>query len=132
MFTAKQVRQILNDHNGVFPATPDGYFDPEEYRTPIMGETYWNRRSDKVLTAGGAFKPSMSPDLDPALILKPKPKRYRFICDDPAPRVPVMGEWWVRTTTYETNSADTFIEVTGPNETFAGKLLVFRREEIAD
>lgn len=134
MFTAAQIHKIEERYHRSFPKTPVGFKDPAEYRTPCPGEHYLCPHAEKeeVRLAEHYFEnASKSPDQDPCLILIPKPKRYRFICDDPTPRRIKLGEW----TTYLKNNhvSEKFVQADDAFcEEVKYSVLIFRREEILD
>jgi hypothetical protein len=126
MFTAAQIREILRYYGNKWPDTPSEFHDPTEFRPAKEDENFFYR-DGCVGTAQFDFQ------TESVLILKPKPRRYRFICDDPTPRRPLEGEWWARRKdgcpglTPATEFVSSY-----PGAEYASDMLVFRREEIID
>jgi hypothetical protein len=127
MFTAAQIREILRYYWNKWPDTPSEFHDPTEFRPAKEDENFFCR-DGCVGTAQFDFQ------TESVLILKPKPKRYRFICDDPTPRRIKIGDWTAKYNMNVHPYAEDWVEVTASNiKFFLDPLcIIFRREEIID
>ena len=128
--THEQVGQILKSYPGGIPDLPSGW----EFTGNILSGNNelsgksWVGSSGQILRHNPACKYTANPVLE----VTEAPKRYRFICDDPTPRLARNQEWVaLRSYTSVILSAVEFV-VVDDVRLYPSPCLVFRREEVVD
>ncbi len=116
-FTAQQVREIIAVY-GKWPDTPEGYEEPEEWREVTAEEWCLGKGGSATMNVNGA---------GPRLILRPKPKRWRYTSDG-VRRQPHIGDF-LAVGSRDDRKADMWYEVRVQDE-FYYDYLVFTREEV--
>ena len=111
--TLDEVRDLISTYECV-PVTPPGFTEPFGFDLPSDDEWFISLTGAAVIATGQMH-------VHKKLLIKPIPKRYRFICDDPTPRKAMIGDWVL-------TSDNEFYE--NKNGNVIGTYAIFRREEI--